>query len=191
MSGETEQQPSSWTVDTLAEYINKRFDSTNRDNDRILAILRDRTETYVREHAAMREVLDDRLRAHDVEHRLIKEKLDERHEAQMAAVQAALASAKEAVTKAERANERRFEAVNEFRAQLADIIATFIPKAEAVAVAQGQAEKIDDLKERLSRLETVRTTTKDNRTGLYAAIGCLGVVLTILVIVMNLLPARG
>jgi vacuolar-type H+-ATPase subunit H len=47
------------------------------------------------------------------------------------AVQAALLAAKEAVAKAEMAAEKRFDAVNEFRGQLADQAQTFMPRAEA------------------------------------------------------------
>jgi hypothetical protein len=47
------------------------------------------------------------------------------------AVQAALLAAKEAVAKAEVAAEKRFDAVNEFRGQLADQASSFMPRAEA------------------------------------------------------------
>jgi hypothetical protein len=60
--------------------------------------------------------------------------------------QAALVAAKEAVLKAETAAERRFEAVNEFRGQLADQAATFMPRAEAEQRLRSLAEKLDDLK---------------------------------------------
>jgi cation diffusion facilitator CzcD-associated flavoprotein CzcO len=46
------------------------------------------------------------------------------------AVQAALQAAKEAVIKAELAAEKRFDAQNEFREQLKDQAATFMPRAE-------------------------------------------------------------
>lgn len=46
------------------------------------------------------------------------------------AVNAALAAAKEAVTKAETANEKRLDAVNEFRAQQKDLLNTLMPRAE-------------------------------------------------------------
>jgi hypothetical protein len=61
----------------------------------------------------------------------------------------ALAASDKAVQKAEVANEKRFDSVNEFRAQLTDQAATFMPRHEAEARWNGLAEKIDDLKERL------------------------------------------
>lgn len=46
------------------------------------------------------------------------------------AVNAALSAAQEAVQKAETAAEKRFDSVNEFRAQLADQTATLLPRRE-------------------------------------------------------------
>jgi hypothetical protein len=59
------------------------------------------------------------------------------------AVGAALSTAKEAVTKAEAATEKRFESVNEFRAQLADQTATLMPRAEYVVQHQALADKFE------------------------------------------------
>lgn len=61
----------------------------------------------------------------------LKAHYDQRFIDQDRAVQAALNAAEKAVTKAENASEKRFDAVNEFRAQLADQAATFMPRSEA------------------------------------------------------------
>ena len=60
---------------------------------------------------------------------------------------------KEAVRKAETATEKRFESVNEFRAQMADQSALFISRREVEAVANAQAEKITAITDRLNRSE--------------------------------------
>jgi hypothetical protein len=70
--------------------------------------------------------------------------LDERRDAQDRAVQAALQSAKEAVTKAETASEKRFDAVNEFRQTLADQASTLMPRVEAESRIAALAEKLED-----------------------------------------------
>jgi len=67
--------------------------------------------------------------------------------AQQEAVAAALAAAEKAVAKAELAAERRFESVNEFRAQLSDQAATFMPRGEAEARLNVLSDKIDELKD--------------------------------------------
>lgn len=58
-------------------------------------------------------------------------------------VSAALASAERAVTKAEVATEKRFDGVNEFRAQLADQSRTYIPRSEVEARLLAISEKSD------------------------------------------------
>lgn len=68
-------------------------------------------------------------------------------------LQVASAAQKEAVAKAEQATEKRFDAVNEFRAQLADQASRFMPRMEAEAWSRNNAEKIDLLQSRMDRLE--------------------------------------
>jgi vacuolar-type H+-ATPase subunit E/Vma4 len=77
---------------------------------------------------------------------------DQRFEAQERAVAAALAAEKEAVTKAESAAEKRFDSVNEFRGQLKDQTATFVPRAEMVALLKGVDEKTRDNEDKINRL---------------------------------------
>jgi hypothetical protein len=59
-----------------------------------------------------------------------------------AAVTAALEAAEKAVVKAEVASEKRFDAVNEFRQQLSDQAATFMPRNEAEVSLNRNAELI-------------------------------------------------
>jgi hypothetical protein len=56
---------------------------------------------------------------------------DQRFKDSQTAVDAALNAAKEAVTKQEAASEKRFESVNEFRAQMGDQQRTLMPRPEA------------------------------------------------------------
>ena len=62
------------------------------------------------------------------------------------AVGAALIAADRAVSKVETANEKRFEAVNEFRAQLADQAAGFIPRNEANIRFDSVTERVESSK---------------------------------------------
>lgn len=55
----------------------------------------------------------------------------------------AMAAAEKAISKAETATEKRFESVNEFRAQQADIITTFARKDEVDTRLLGLTEKVD------------------------------------------------
>jgi hypothetical protein len=85
----------------------------------------------------------------------LREYIDIRFDAQEKAVQSALASADRAVAKAEAASDKRFEAVNEFRASLNDNTRTLMPRAEYEQAIKAMNEKIDIL--------TNRVNTRDDR----------------------------
>ncbi len=116
------------------------------------------------------------------------------------AVDAAFASAKEAVLKAETANAARFESVNEFRGQLNDQAAHFISRVEVeqrtdamraqlqlqidgnaaqiAGVMKNQAEGVG----RRSAAETARATTF---AIIATVVGVIGVILAITVAVIH------
>jgi hypothetical protein len=81
------------------------------------------------------------------------------------AIQAALASAEKAVSKAEQATERRFEAVNEFRGQLADQTGTFLPRTEYGAAHAGLVDRINVITERIAAIELRITSRLDSDAG--------------------------
>ena len=84
--------------------------------------------------------------------------------AQEKAVAAALQAAKEAVTKAEIAAEKRFDAVNEFRGQLSDQARTFMPRSESELQINALNEKIDNIQGLLGSLG-------GRSEGVHAAVG--------------------
>jgi hypothetical protein len=86
------------------------------------------------------------------------------------AVAAAFESSKEAIAKAEAAAERRFESVNEFRGQLKDQQATFLPRSEAESrfnqhrdLIDAQAKQIAELQRGESRGEGSKLTQQNTR----------------------------
>lgn len=148
MSGETENQVSGWTVDTLKEFMQAK-----------LADAKDQQQAQM---ADMRAMLDERA-ANGTK------AIDAALVAADKLVQQALASAEKAVTKAETASEKRLEGVNEFRAQLTDQAATFIRREEVDirvnAVGDKQAAAEQRTIERLSAIEKRLDTTQGERTG--------------------------
>jgi hypothetical protein len=80
------------------------------------------------------------------------------------AVQAALQAAEKAVNKAETAADKRFEAVNEFRGQLADQAATFLSRTEADV-------RITALTDRLNAIESRLDVTQGRSTGYSSLFG--------------------
>lgn len=81
----------------------------------------------------------------------LKEHFSQRFTDSDKAIQAALLAAKEAVLKAENATEKRFEATNEFRGQLADQTATLLPRSEYDSNHKALEDKIDALTDRMNR----------------------------------------
>lgn len=132
MSGETEREVSGWTVDTLHESLGRRIEDMR-------AMLQERYQTqtkavdaaFLAQQTAMQTALS----------------------AAEKAVETALLSAEKAVTKAELAADKRFEAGNEFRAQLADQAATLIGRDEAEARFASLAEKLAEVIERASEVD--------------------------------------
>ena len=111
-------------------------------------------------------------------------------DAQAVQVALALTSSDKAVTKAEIANDKRFEGVNEFRAQQADIIATFIPRVEAEQRMTGNSEKIDHLELQLNAL-TARMDRGEGRSGGHTdstknLVTIVGIVLTAITVLVGL-----
>jgi len=89
------------------------------------------------------------------------EHLDQyRHE-----VDFAFASSDRAITKAETATEKRFAGVNEFRAQLTDQAATFMPRQEAEGAIARSVDRIEELTRtaalNISRAEAVSLTERN------------------------------
>jgi hypothetical protein len=102
----------------------------------------------------------------------------------------ALAAADKAVSKAEMATEKRFEAVNEFRGQLADQTRTFTPRVESDAAMLRLNERLQELTDRINRKEGQAVGVQDNRSGLYAALAAVAVVISVVIVVANFLSSQ-
>lgn len=98
----------------------------------------------------------------------------------VSATQSALAAADRAVTKAETASEKRFDAVNEFRATLADQQRNLMPRGEVEILIRSLNEKIDAL-----NLTTITKQSKD--IGQREGIGTVAVVAGIISVIIAIL----
>lgn len=101
----------------------------------------------------------------------------------------ALAAADKAVSKAEVATEKRFEGVNEFRAALNDQSRLQVTTDKFDSVIDGLNSRIRSLEARIEKGEGQGQGAKDNKSGLYAAIGAVGVLVAIIVVVVNVLSS--
>jgi hypothetical protein len=100
------------------------------------------------------------------------------------ALSVALNAAAIATNKAETATEKRFDSVNEFRAQLKDQSLTFMPRVEAEQRLTHLATRLEELR----TSDTQRTAHSAGTTALYGwVIGGIGALATILVIINSML----
>lgn len=140
--------------------------------EHVLALLAAHNTRYEQRHEALQQALQDAIAAQ-------KDAVREAFERQKEAINAALMSAERAVNKAEVAAEKRFEGVNEFRAQLGDQQRTLMPRAEA-------ENRLNALAEKIGVLEGFRTEALSRGTGTREgygwAIGVIGVIITMLTI---------
>jgi hypothetical protein len=229
MSGETEQNISGWTTDTLHSHllslIRAQEDSLRREmslgdssirqeidllraanNDWHTAEQRAVDVAYTAHQEALNKAfagadravttaleaaqraLDQRASNLDKE---FHEHLDQvRHETAVA-----FASSDRAISKAESSNEKRFEAVNEFRAQLNDQQRTFLTRIEYDGRHEALSDKVDANVARLAELELRVTSRLESGAGgqaaTYRLIGwgfaVFGIVMSLVVFMANYL----
>lgn len=165
MSGETEEAPSGWTIDTALAFLQRQM----------------------ADHRSLTDAQFTGLRI------LIDSQADK--------FALALASSDKAVVKAEVASEKRFESVNEFRAQQRDLIAEFVRMDYMQQALATRDATIAALAGRVRELELSRSTAAgqehgaqakvtDQRASLAAYVGLATLAVTIIVIAANLLTGR-
>ena len=148
MSGETESNVSGWSVDTLHGHMLTLFEERGRRFDELAARMTEMLDAADRRYAERFNEADKRY-----EQRFIAQQVAVQDAllAQEKSVSAALVAADRAVLKAEVSSEKRFDAVNEFRATLADQAATLMPRSEAESRFGTMNDKLTEL----------TTTTRD------------------------------
>lgn len=109
---------------------------------------------------------------------------------------AALSAAEKAIGKAEASTEKRFESVNEFRAQLNDQVNTFIPRKEAEGSVGAVVERLSAFEgrssEALARVHTrldlgdgSKQGATDLRVAIFGAAGFMATVIGIATVVLK------
>lgn len=145
-------------------------------------------------------------------HRRIDEliaRLDERYDRQKAESERITSEQHAALDKAERAIEKRFDSVNEFRAQLNDQAHSFMPRTESISRHERTQEQLEKMEQHFAvdiaslnrRLDTQQGVIqgqaaqkiegRQSNAALYAFIGAAVAVLSAVVIIANLLSNTG
>ncbi len=118
-------------------------------------------DQVLREIAHLRELLEVKVRE-------LEKRLDDRYEIQIDHVRSLFASAERADIKAEQSADKRFEAVNEFRQQLADQAVTFLPRAVYDTAHKAVNDKILVNSERLNSMDLRLSSRLDVLAGITA-----------------------
>ncbi len=139
----TQSGTTGWTVETLKEYVDQRFDASQK-------------------------AVEAALQA--------AEKMGG----------AALASADRAVSKAEVAAEKRFDATNEFRGQQKDMITTLFPRMEAEQrfnAFDDRLKKVEEFRDRMSGGEDRQTSMKN--TTMWAVGLAIATIIAIVTVILK------
>jgi hypothetical protein len=157
---------------------------TNRNDDLTTVTMLEYVTTLIaqldRRFDTLHQDLKDSItqRFHDADLRY-----QQRFDAQTSALDAALAAQKEAVMTANTAAEKRFESMNEFRKQLGDQAATFMPRAEAEQRNSALAEKIDFLHSSANQSQGRTAGLNSGWVYLLGAIAAIGTIVSLFVAV--------
>lgn len=171
--GETASDPSGWNVDTLQRHIVDLIAEVDRRYEQRFEAQQEAMKAaFVASQAVLAEMDRRYAQRFEAQERAVTLALDrvdkEFHEHLRAAreeTQAALHAADKAITKSETAAEKRFESVNEFRAQLSDQASTFIPRKEAENRVDQNTEKIDALAKKESEDVALINSRLDTQAG--------------------------
>ncbi len=141
----------------------------------------------LREYAEVRfnllqEIIEKQARRYDEVLSERDTRYQQRFDATEKYVSAGFLSAEKAITKAETATEKRFEGVNEFRAQLSDQQRTFMPRGEQERMQSAISDRITALEKQIDTLVSER---KGIMGGWGYAVGVIGLAISVIAVVLH------
>lgn len=168
-AGETEASPSAWTIDSVHQLLAEKLADTKEASDVRFTAQEQAIAAALSAQARLLEEVDrryeQRFEAQEQAVSLALARVDKEFHEHLAQVRAethaALEAADKAIAKAEAATEKRFEGVNEFRAQLADQARTFISRTESLSRHERTGEQMEGLVKLIAELRD-RTQIQTN-----------------------------
>lgn len=197
MSGETEQQVSGWTTDTLHSHLIRQIDQLREQ---------------------IRETAEADRRAIDLAFSAQVTAMNAALASSDRAVSAALAAQKEASSVLAAATNQRLAGMNEFRETVNDVLSRAMPRSEAEAIAaraterileltalvtlsvprteydaarQRDGERIGELTTRVAAAEQYAKGAAGNMAKMYAALGAATALIVAIVVVINFVTSKG
>jgi hypothetical protein len=138
-------------------------------------------EAYALRDANLQSQVDNNSKRVEDIHRSISLSIEAGLSSSREVTQVAFAASEKAIFKAETANEKRFESVNEFRQTLTDQTASFMPRAQVEALLVNLNDKIVAISSRMDRSEAAKTGSSTGITqGWGYAVGVIGLILSLL-----------
>lgn len=145
-----------WDEEQLRQHIQVQLERIAAENELRSRLLQEeldrRFAAQETRRADLMILLDERDSNTKTAYQLMQDEMDRRFTEAALAVRVALEGAEKAVGKAETANERRLDSVNEFRAQLADQTASFVTRNEYTLAHQNLTDGFVQLREDVTRL---------------------------------------
>jgi hypothetical protein len=177
-----------WTVVTLKEYLDRMLEDRQRQHTHRGVYYDKMFDQAEAQNILIRSHYDSLLIEYDRRYQArftaSEQAVKDAFAAQEKAINAALAAASAAVNKADIANEKRFDNVNEFRAQLGDQQRTFMPRAEVETMIKSLGEKLESVVARIDRSESRGQGSQQTWGYIVAAAGVLigvaGIILAVI-----------
>lgn len=99
-------------------------------------------------------------------------------------MQAALTATERAIIKADVANEKRFDSVNEFRQTLSDQATQFVTNAEFAVATTAMNQRLEDIKTRLDKQEGKGAGLNAGWLYLLGVVAALGTIVSFIVLLI-------
>lgn len=114
------------------------------------------------------------------------------------ALEAAMAASDKAVVKAEVSSEKRFETLNDFKTQVSDQLATYMPREVTEALIselrRTYEQQLAEIRNQLVQLQQRQDQAAGSSAGVSKSVGymisALGIVLTIIIFLVNFISAK-
>jgi cation transport regulator ChaB len=173
-------------VDGLVAVLKERLDGIDRATE-LLNQTVNRVPTAVQvEVSHLRELQDEKFESIEIQFRERDTRSERESRDNKVAVDAAFAAQKEAAAKQDESNQKAIDksevSTTEKITKLAELFQTS---------NQAINDKIDDVKERVGKIEAVKVGVVESRTGIYAAIGLVASVIVVGIAIIGFIASHG
>jgi hypothetical protein len=173
-------------VDGQLEVLRERLRAIDRATELLSDTVNRVPNETQKEVAHLRELQQERFASIELQFRERDTRAERESRDNRVAVDAAFAAQKEAAAKQDENNQKSIDkseaATAEAIGKLGELVQTNV---------NGLSGKIDDLKDRVGKIESIKLGATENRTGLYAAIGMVATIILLGIAIVGFIAAKG